>query len=170
MNKFIHKILFFDRTILILTLLAVTALVFALIMSVYTEGVEKTNRALRSQITEMTSLREELVALKDFVGSKEKKIGLTQVSGIVPALEQTLSSLGLKAKVLRPLEKVKIKDYSEEGAELEIQDTDLNSIVNLLYRIDSDPVPMKIKDIAVRSAFENPDKLMLKMTVSLLSK
>jgi len=170
MIKLIRKILFFDRAVLILSLLVVASVVSAAVISTYTGNIVKTNVALKSQLAELQSLRNELVGTKVIVESKEKKIGLTKISGVVPALEQTLQSLGMKAKVLKPVGKNKIKEYSEEDAELEIQDADLNSIVNLLYKIDTSPAPMKIKNASVRAGFENPDKFILKLTVSLISK
>jgi hypothetical protein len=170
MMKPIQKILFFDRVVLILSLAAVIAVISTVIASVYTKGIERSNNTLRSRISELQSLQGELAGIKGVVESKERKIGLTRTGGIVPTLEQTLGSLGLKAKVIKPLEKNKVKEYVEEDAEVEIQDTDLNSIVNLLYKIDNSPAPMKVKNAVIRTAFEHPDKLILKMTVSLISK
>jgi len=118
----------------------------------------------------LQSMTEGLTGIKSTVELKEKKIGLTKAGGIVPALEQILKSIDMKAKAIRPTEKNKVKEYIEEDAELEIQGTDLNSIVNLLYKIDNSPVPLKIKNSAIKTTFEDPNKFNLKLTVSLLSK
>jgi hypothetical protein len=51
-----------------------------------------------------------------------------------------------------------------------MHNADLNSIVNLLYKIYISPVPMKIKSAAIKSTFEDPDKFIVKLTISLLSR
>lgn len=170
MMKPLQKILFFDRVVSILSILSVLTLIFTVMTFVYTKGIEKTNSTLKSRIAELQSLQGELAGIKGVVESKEKKIGMTRAGGIVPTLEQTLGSLGMKAKVIKPMEKNKAKEYILEDAEIEIQDTDLNSIVNLFYRIDNSPAPMRIKNAVIKTAFDNPDKFILKMTVSLISR
>lgn len=170
MNRLIRNIFLSDRTTLLLSGLAVAAVIFFSVISLYTERQDKANDQLRSRLQEMQSLRDEAAAVKDIVSSREKKIGLTKTGGIVPALEGILRSLGMKAQVMKPLQKAKIREFTEEDAELEIQGTDLNSIVNLLFRIDTSPAPMKIKNASVRTSFEDPDKFILRLTVSLISK
>jgi hypothetical protein len=170
MIKKLQKILFFDRSLLALSFAIIVIALTAIIAFVYTGNLEKQNKTLKSRVAELQLLTRGVTALKSTVDLKVKKIGLTKTGGIVPVLEQLLNSLGIKAKAIKPLEKNKVKDYMEEDAELEIQNTDLNSIVNLLYKIDNSPVPLKVKSSAVRTTFEDPNKFILKLTVSLLSK
>ncbi len=164
------KTLFLDKSITALLLAAVVALVFTITTSVYVKNLERENGALRAQLTEIASLAGDAARIKSTVESKEKKIGLRKTKGIVSTLEQTLGSLGLKASVIRPLEKKKVNVFTENNAELEIRGTDLNSIVNLLYRIENSPLPMKIKNAEIKTTFEDPDKFILKLTVSLLTR
>ncbi|MBI5098235.1 MAG: hypothetical protein HZB30_03215 [Nitrospirae bacterium] len=170
MIKSIQKILFFDKSLLALSFAIILTASFAIITSVYTASLEKQNNTLKSQLAELQSLTKEVTGIKSTVELKEKKIGLTKTGGLVPALEQILKSLGMKAKAIKPMEKNKVKDYTEEDAELEILNADLNSIVNLLYKIDNSPVPLKIKNSAIKTTFEDPNKFILKLTVSLLSR
>ncbi len=164
------KTMFPDKTLIGLLLAAVAALVFTITTSVYVKSLERKNGLLRARLTEIASLAGDADRIKTMVESKEKKIGLRKTKGVVSALEQTLKSLGLKASVIKPLEKNKVNVFTEDNAELEIRDTDLNSIVNLLYRIENSPLPMKIKSAEIKTTFEDPDKFILKLTVSLLSK
>ncbi|MBI5407749.1 MAG: hypothetical protein HZA14_00115 [Nitrospirae bacterium] len=170
MNTLIRKILFFDGITSALAGLIIIAVICIVTAHVFSGSVGKENNALKAQLTEMSSLAEGLVELKSVVESKEKKIGLSKTSGVVTTLEQTLKSLGLKATVIKPLTKNKVKEFTEEDAELELRNVDLNGIVNLLYKIDSSPAPMKIKNAAIKTTFEDPNKFTLKLTVSLLSK
>lgn len=168
--KAIQRILFFDRPLLFISCAMILALIISIMTTVYTGNIQKANDSLRTQLTELRSLKTGLLAIKTTVDSKEKKIGLGRPAGVVPAVEQTLKSLGLKANVLRPKEKNRVREYTEENADLEIVNIDLNSIVNLLYKIDNSPAPMKISNAAIKTSFEDPNRFILKMTVSLLGK
>ncbi|MEK7308645.1 MAG: hypothetical protein AAB089_06215, partial [Nitrospirota bacterium] len=85
-------------------------------------------------------------------------------------LEQMLNSMGLKAKVIKPLEKKQVREFTEEDAEIEIENIDLNNIINLLYKIENSPVPMKIKTANIKTSFENPNVFILSLTASLISR
>jgi hypothetical protein len=137
---------------------------------IYKRNFEGKNEQLRNRLSEMQALSRDVIKIKAAVESKEVKIGLKKAAGIVSALEQILKTQGLEAKIIKPLGQTKIDEFSEDNAELEIEDTDLNGIVNLLYKIDISPVPLKLKAASVRSTFENPDKFILKLTVSLMSR
>jgi hypothetical protein len=134
------------------------------------KNTEGKNNQLKTRFNEIESLTDEVIQIKTIVESKEKKIGLRKSGGIVSSLEQVLKKLGLAANVIKPLGNKKVSVFMEENAELEILNIDLNSIVNLLYKIENSPVPMKIKNASINTTFENPDKFILKLTISLLSK
>lgn len=170
MKKSLKKIIFFDPISLILIIVLILVSAFTVVASIHTNGIAEKNNSLKIQLTEIRSLSERYIHIKNIVESKENKIGLTKTAGVVSTLEQTLDSLGLKANIIKPLEKKRINEFIEEDAELEIKKIDLNSIVNLLHRIDNSPVPMRIKQTFIKTAFEDPDKFTLKITVSLISK
>lgn len=170
MNIDLKKFLSFDRTTFILLMLVTAALVYIVTLSLFARDLRSQNSTVTKQIAEMQALSGEVVALKGLVQSKEKKINVSRASGVVSVIEQTLKPLGMEASAIKPLEKKKTNGYTEENAELEIQDTDLNSIANFLFKIDNSPVPFKIKSASITSTFENPDKFILNLTVALLSK
>ena len=165
-----RNILLYDKTILVLSFAILLALILTIMSVMYSRNLEGKNEQLRDRLSEMRSMSGDVLQIKAAVESKETKIGLKKASGIVSALEQILSTHGLEAKVIKPLGKTKVDEFTEDSAELEIDSTDLNSIVNLLYKIDISPVPLKIKTVSVRSTFEDPDKFILKLTVSLMSR
>lgn len=170
MKLVVSKIISTDRFLLVLAVLSLAIIIIAVTVFLSARTVEGKNRVLIKEIAEMESLTERLVHLQNLVESKEKKIGLTKVQGVVPALEQMLNSLDIKAKTIKPLEKKMIREFSEEEAELQVENVDLNRIVNLLYRIENSPVPLKIKNTSLRTTFENPDRFFLNLTVSLIGK
>jgi hypothetical protein len=164
------KLIFMDRAILVLSSILILALLFTIASSIYVRKIEGENEILKNRLDEIQALAGNVIEIKSFVESKEKKIGLRKNGGVISTLEQALKNIGLTAKKIKPLNKKKVDVFTEDNAELEIEDTDLNSIVNLLYRIENSRVPLKIKAAAIKTTFENPDKFILKLTVSLLSK
>jgi hypothetical protein len=164
------KFIFSDRFILSTIIIGVFLIVITLITFASSGRLERKNRALHSQLNKMETMKEELVQLRELVDTREKKIGLTEVSGVISALEQMLEGLGIEAKSIKPLEKRTSGEFTEENAELEIENIDINTMVNLLYRIDTSPVPFKIKDVSIRTTFENPDMYILSLTASLIGK
>lgn len=170
MKTSVRRILLYDKTILVLSFAILLTIILTVMSVIYARSFKSRNDQLISQLSEMQSLSGSVYQIKAVVESKESKMGLKKTSGIVSALEQILKTHGLDAKVIKPTGKTKIDEFTEDNAELEIESTDLNSIVNLLYKIDVSPVPLKIKTASVRSTFEDPDKFILKLTVSLMSR
>ena len=66
-------------------------------------ALSRDNENITAQLEEMKVLSEEIVNMRNVVNSREKKIGLTKESGVVSSLEQIFKSLGVKAKVIKPL-------------------------------------------------------------------
>ena len=170
MNNLVRKVLFFDKNISVLTVLSLIAIVTIIVTFIYANETNNRNIALRGQLSEINSLASGVVDIKSFVQSKEKKIGLRKTKGVVSTMQQTLKSLGLKAKTIKPLDKKKVFEYLEENAELELDATDLNHIVNLLYKIETSPIPIKIKSTSMKTSFEDPDKFTLKIMLALITK
>ncbi len=166
----INRILQFDRALLSIIFLCILALITIITSYVFTRNFRSKNTTLTKQITEISSMTEGVIQMKHLVESREKKMGVSRTRGIVSTMEQILGTLSLKAKVIKPLNKKKLNEFMEENAEIEIQDIDLNSIVNLLYKIDTSPSPMKINSAAINATFEDPNRFILKFTVSLLTK
>ena len=170
MKILISKIMLSDRYILVPLATSILIAVVTFITFISAGALNRDNDKITAQLEEMKVLSEELVYIRNIVNSREKKIGLTKESGVVSSLEKIFESLGVKAKVIKPLSKNRIKDFTEDDAEVEIENLDLNLIVNLLHKLENSPAPLKIKNAVIKTTFENQDVLILKMTASLISK
>ena len=170
MKQLTKRILLHDTPLVLLSCAILLTIILSVIAGIYAGNFERSNSSLKNQLSEMQSLSRDVIQIKALVESKEKRIGLQKSAGIVSTLEQILTSLGLEAQVIKPLAKTKINEFSEENAELALQGADLNSVVNLLYRIDISPVPLKIKTASIKSTFEDPDKFILHLTIALMSR
>ncbi len=170
MNTLFRKIVLFDKTSSVIIVAIVLAVVFNVMGFIYSNDLKKSNDTLRPEISDMQALANEAMQIKRTVQSKEKQALLRRSSGVVSTLEQILKVLDMKAKVIKPLDKKKVEGFIEENAELVIDDTDLNHIVNLLYKLKVSPSPIKIKSASLKTTFEDPDKFILRLSLSLMSK
>lgn len=158
------------RVSLVLSAAILVLISLIIAVAISTGRLEKKNDSLKTQMESIRTLSEAVFQVKRIVDAKEKKIGLTDASGAVSVMEQVLRELGLMARVLKPSEKRPVTGYIEEDVELEIAELDLNSIVNLLYRLENSAQPIKIKNAFMKTSFEDQDKFILKLTASLISK
>ncbi|MBI4654087.1 MAG: hypothetical protein HY752_03740 [Nitrospirae bacterium] len=159
-----------DKPTLIAMIISVILLILILTLLTYINVFERKNNTLKIQLNEMRLLKDELLNVKNIVETQEKKIDITKVNSVVSAIEQTLQDIGIKATAIKPLEKKKMEGFHQEDAELTVENIDLNKIVNLLYKIENSPLPIKIKNVALRTTFENPNMFILNITASLISK
>lgn len=170
MKRMMKLIFLSDKRSIILLSAIVIVIIITMTVSINSRDARKRNDSMKSQLTELESLGTSLIDIKELVNAKEKKIGMTKESGVVSRLESLLKTIGLEARVLKPMQVKRMNEFIEEDAELEIQNIDLNSIVNLIYYINNSPAPMKIKNASIKSTFEDPDKFILKLTASLISR
>ncbi|MBI5675492.1 MAG: hypothetical protein HZC48_06680 [Nitrospirae bacterium] len=170
MKKIIKLFFLNDRRSIILLSAIAVVIIITITVSIKSRDARKRNDSLKAQLTELESLGTGLIEMKEIVNAKERKIGLTKESGVVSRLESILKTIGLEARALKPMQVKRINELIEEDAELEIQNIDLNGIVNLMYQINNAPAPMKIKSASIKSTFEDPDKFILKLTASLISR
>jgi hypothetical protein len=170
MIDMVKKVLYFDKVISAMAVLSLAMIVAIIITSVYANETKAGNDTLMRQLKEIRSLAGGVTDIKDFVESRERKIGQGKTGGVVSTMQQTLESLDMKAKTLKPLDNRKVLEYLEENVELEIDGTDLNHIVNMLYKIESSPVPIKIKNASMKTSFEDPDKFNIKIILALITK
>jgi len=168
MKNLLRSIILSDRVFVLILVFFIITGVFTTIVFINLERETVLKKRLDSQIKEMQLLDEKFTKLKETIEFSEKKVGLVRVDGVVSALEQILKSIGLRANAIRPLNKEDIEGYILEDAEIEIKDTDLNSIVNLLYKIENSRFPLRIKETSLKTTFENSDRFILKITVSLI--
>jgi hypothetical protein len=170
MKTLIKRLLFTDRFITVTVAASILIAVLIFIFFISAGNIVGRNDTLKKQMGQMQGLSDELAHINNAVRSRERKIGLTKINSVVSALEQSLKSLDIKAKVIKPLGKKRVKEYTVEEAELQIENISLNKIVNLLYKIENSPVPIRINESAIKSTFENPDNFFISLSAALISK
>lgn len=134
----------------------------------YRSGKELEN--LKSRSKEIALLRDEYLSLKAKVDSVEGRKNLTQVRGIVQAVEEVFLSAGLKQKLksVKPTGVKELKDAVEEEADVHAEKVDINEAVNIFYRIENAPAAISIKKTVIKTSFDSPALLNITMTLALI--
>jgi mannitol-specific phosphotransferase system IIBC component len=133
-------------------------------------SLKRERDALRSQQKEMLVLANEYAGLKNTVASVEAKKSLTNVEGIVQAVDEVFKSMGLgqKVKSVKSTGTREKKYASEEEAEVSVERVTMNEMVNILYRIENAPMILSVRRTSIKTSFDNPSLLNITMTVGLI--
>ncbi len=127
-------------------------------------------KLLKEQRKEMLILKDEFFFLKQKIDVVESKKNLTNVQGIIQAVDEVFLSIGLKdrVKTVKSTGRREIKDGFEEEAELQIEKVSMNEMVNIFHKIENAPMVLTIKKAAIKKSFENPELLNITLTLSFL--
>lgn len=131
---------------------------------------EKELNTLKSQQKNMIKLREEFLSLKKKIDYFEDKKNLSQVQGIIQAVDDVFLSLGLKDRIgsVKSTGKIEIKEGRIEDAEVSIEKVTMNEMVNIFYKIKNVPMRLTIKKVSIKKTFENPELLNINLSLSFL--
>ena len=148
-------------------------IVFVIIISLAIRLLSSEKRELkllREQQKEMIIVKDEFLSLKQRIDAVESKKNLSNVQGIVQAVDEVFLSIGLKDKVktVKSTGRRDMKDGFEEEAELQIEKVSMNEMVNIFYKIENAPMVLTIKKASIKKSFENPELLNIILTLSFL--
>ncbi len=136
----------------------------------YISDGKKQVKVLQEQYNEILFLKEEFNALKQKINTVESKKDLSNVQGIIEAVEEIFSSIGLKNKLktIKSSGSRETKDGIEEEADIFIEKVNMNELINIFYRIENAPMILTIKKTTIKKSFENPELLNISLTISFL--
>lgn len=156
---------FLKGIIVIIVFIFVCAYEFSILSS-----AKKELNTLKSQQKDMIMLREEFQSLKKKIDYVEDKKNLSQVQGIIQAVDDVFLSLGLKDRVgsVKSTGKIETKEGIIEDAEVSIEKVTMNEMVNIFYKIKNVPMRLTIKKVSIKKAFENPELLNINLSLSFL--
>jgi|SRR5208283_92126 len=122
----------------------------------------------RARQKEFTSLMSEYRTLKSSIDVIENKKSITNVKGILQAVDEIFMPLGLKQRIrsVKPLTTKEAPGAVEEEAEVQVERVNINEAVNLFYKIENAPMGIFIKKAVMKASFENPANLDISMTIA----
>ena len=125
---------------------------------------------LQEQRKEMALLRDEFLSLQQKIQTVENRKNLTNMQGVLQAVDEVFSSLGLKDKVksVKNTGKKETKDGIEEDADVSVEKVTMNEMVNIFYRIDHAPMILTVKKVTVKQSFDNPELMNITLILSFL--
>lgn len=155
------------RTTVVLAGCALLAVVIAAFSLNALSRANKEIASLKLQLEETSVLKNEYLSLSQKLKAVEGRRKLTNVQGIVQAVDEIFNSLGLKGKIksVKPLD---AKDPQEERAEVSVGGVDMNEMVNILYRTENSPMLLVIREINLKTSFQDPTLLDMTMTLSFI--
>jgi len=125
---------------------------------------------LKDQRKEMLLLKDEFLSLRQKINFVEGRKNLSNVQGIVQAVDEVFSSIGLrdKVKTVKSVGKRETRDGFEEEADISIEKVSMNEMANIFYRIERAPMVLTIKKTTIKKSFDNPELLNLTLVISFL--
>jgi len=128
---------------------------------------------LKTKQKELTVLSREYKNLKEKVDFVERRSTVGQVRGVANAVDVLSSSIGMKGKIksVRVTGTREIQgSMTEETAEVQMEKSTMNELVNVYYRMQNAPMILSVKRTTMKKTFENPELLDITMTVSLFTR
>lgn len=127
-------------------------------------------KSLHERQKELAVLGEEVKRLRERVTRVEGKATVTQVKGILQAVDEVFRPLGLKQKIqsVKQTGSREIKEMVEEEAEIRMEKLDMNEMVNLFYRIENAPLLLSLRKTSVKTSFDAAARLDITLTIALI--
>jgi len=159
-----------DRIAIILCILILINTGVMAFLYISTERLNRINIQNTERLNDMQRLAQKAKNLKIAVQSMERQISTKATSGIIKEIEDVLESIGLKAETIRPLGEEKRGEFVEKSAFVRMDRVDLNEIVNVLYVLENSRVSFRIKDMTMKTTFEDPERFILELTIGMITK
>ncbi|MBI4689805.1 MAG: hypothetical protein HY754_06020 [Nitrospirae bacterium] len=148
----------------------ITMLVTVIILVIFSTVVMKDLERLNSQYREITLLKDEVTVLRPKIAFVERKKSLSKIDGIVSAVDDVFSSLGLRNKI-KSIKRIGSREISgdiEEDAEVSIDKLNMNEMVNIFHKIENSPMLLVLKKVDIKTSFEKQELLNLNITITLI--
>lgn len=157
------------RLISVILVLILSTAFFAYMINLLSSE-RKELKLLKERRKEMLDLKHEFLTLRNKIDSLEMKKDLSHIEGIIEAIDNVFSSLGLKdnLKTVKSSGVREIKEGFKEEADVYIEKVTMNEMVNIFYIIDHAPVVLTIKKVTIKKSFEDPELLNISLTLSFL--
>jgi uncharacterized protein YoxC len=151
---------------------------FALVVIIFTifliyaahllSSERKELKLLREQREEMLGLKHEFTALSHRMNALEMKKDISHVSGIMEAIDDVFSSLGLKDKMktVKSSGTREVNEGFKEEADIYIEKVTMNEMVNIFYTIEHSPMVLTVEKATIKKSFEDPELLNISLTMS----
>lgn len=134
-------------------------------------ATKKAMNAKKREIAAMAALKADYIGKKALLDAVSQRAASMNESPVA-AIEEIAKRTGMKDRVasVRPLEEKTSAGYTDKPVEVKLEAVDLNRLVNFIYQAESGPKLMVVRELSMKSRFEDPDLLDVTLRVSLVTK
>ncbi len=127
---------------------------------------------IESQLKEFSTLTSDYLIINSVTDKFQKRLGMSNIDGVLQAVENVVQSIGLKEKLssVKLSGQKKHTDFTEENAVIKMDKVSLNETINIFYKIENAPMGLLIKSCKMKKNFSDPDKFDITMDVAFLKK
>lgn len=138
----------------------------------YQEAIARLDQQItgrQRQLREVQSLQQEYRQLQRQVSAQEGRMARRPDFSLFAFVEEISLREGAKEKLVyvRPKEGVSQEGWQQEGVEIRLEKIALNQLVQLLYQVVSADYPVQIKNLRIRTRFD--DRSLLDASIELAS-
>lgn len=125
--------------------------------------------ARETQLQEMRGLRQEYLLLQQQVTAAESRLEKTQGFSLFSFVEAAAARVAGKENLvyMRPQTAPGQAGFREETVELKLERLRLDQLIRFLYAVESADAYLQVKNLRVRTRFDNKSQLDAVMTISL---
>jgi len=157
---------------------AVAILITVLYLGVvapYSNALEQLDAKITSrqrQIREVDTLRREYVVLQQLQSAAEARLNKNAAFSLFPFVESMVGQYAAKENLvsMRPQPAVPRENLLEEAVEVRLEKIRLDQVVRLLYAVDSADALMQVKNLRLRTRFDDRSVFDVTMTVTALGR
>lgn len=158
------------------TVIIISVFILLIILNISLLGLlsDKKKALLRAEsaLNEFNILADEYTQLNSRNAEFEKRARITNISGILAAVEETMSSVGLKEKLtsVKLSGRERFTDYLEERALVKCKSLSLKELVDILHGFENAPMLFLIKSFAMKKKFSSTNEFSVTMDISFIKK
>ncbi len=157
--------LFVGGTVVLLTLL------FFGIIAPYQGAMEQLDgkiAARKRQIKEVQALRQDYLQLQRRLNEAQKRLAKGESFSLFSFVESLATRVASKENLvyMRPQPVTAQEDFREESVEIKLDKIRLNQLVQLLYEIESADAFLRVKNLRVKTRFDDRTQLDAVLTIS----
>ncbi len=152
-------------------LVVLVTLVFFGIVSPYRESLDLLDRKIASrqkQVREVQALRGQYLALQQKLNEAEKRLARGESFSLFSFVESLATRVASKENLvyMRPQPSSVKEGFREDSVEIKLDKIRLNQLVQLLYELETTDAVLQVKNLRLKTRFEDRTLLDAVLTVS----
>lgn len=134
-------------------------------------STKKAMNAKKKELAAMAALKADYLGKKAMLDAVSQRAASSEEAP-VGAIEEIAKRTGVKDRIasIKPLEEKSSPGYVDKPVEVRLEGIDLNHLVNFIYQAEAGPKLMVVRDISMKSRFEDSNLLDVTMKISLITK